>query len=131
MGDVTEEIVTLAQEYINERCMATEGRPARAAPHPNPRLSEPAKQKLRGEEPQFTGVRHTRHRAHELRKKCKTLLRRLEKARKCWKRGQPCIAALAWTRNSLPRIQMAESRRTQSNLQYGILVQGAARPEGC
>ena len=99
VGHVTQEIIDLAQTYINERIKETENRPARKEPRPNPRLSEPVEQKRRGvpeEEIIKTGVRHRKNLALQARKYAKWLKKQVDRAESDYKMGKYKGTARAW-----------------------------------
>ena len=89
LGEVSEEVVELAQEYINHRCLETEHRTTpREKPHPSPRFSKVTLQKMRGEAPKYTGVQHKRSHANELRRKAKKLKNNVDRAEEDWRLGK-------------------------------------------
>ena len=91
VGEVIQEVVELAQAYINERTQETENRPARSEPHPNPRLSEQTRQRRNGvpeEDIVYTGVLHPKCDALRWRQKAKLLRKRLDVVERDWLQGR-------------------------------------------
>ena len=99
VGEVTQEIVDLAQAYLRERTQETEGRSPRAEPHPNPRFSEQTRQRRIGVSEGdivYTGVQHKVGEAQQARKRAKLLKSRVDRAEKDWLQGRYAGSVREW-----------------------------------
>ena len=70
IGDVPEDLVQLANDYLTQQAQDLGGRKATTQPHPNPKLSARGWAMRKGETlPLRTGVQHKISQGKELRKK--------------------------------------------------------------